>query len=182
MNKNKIGYLSLYETETPDSYVGTFLVTDEYGLPLEFKCTHAIKPTAIQKALYGEQLKPFVSINLCGLPLLNSLQNKPDLIITNQNFILGIRASINTPTIFIRRAGETLNISSEDGETQKERIESEVGDFQPVVMACHTDYKNESQQVKQMANQLFANFDIIEPFERMQKSVEILGRNDAKFK
>jgi hypothetical protein len=179
---NKIGYLSLYETEITDSFVGTFLVTNEYGLPLEFKCTHAIKPTAIQKALYGDQLKPFISINLCGIPLLNSLQNKPDLIITNHNFILAIRLSINTPTIYIRHAGETLNISSADEETPKERIESEVKDFKPIIIACHPDYKNENQQVKQIANQIFANFDIIEPFERMQKSVEILGRNDAKFK
>ena len=151
-------------------------------MPLEFKCTHAIRPTAIQKALYGENLRSYIAINLCGLPLLNSIQNKPDLIITNQSFILGIRSSINTPTIYIRRAGEAINISSEGGDRYKERIENEKGNFQPVILNFHSDFHSENTQLKKIVNELFAIFDIIEPFDRMKKSVDILGRNDSKFK
>ena len=77
MSKLKIGFYSLYETDTKDSFVGTLLITDSYGIPLEFKCTHSVKATPIQRALYGERLQPYIGIELCGVPLMKSVINVP---------------------------------------------------------------------------------------------------------
>ncbi len=183
MDKQKIGFLSLYDLETPDTYVGSLLVTDENGIPLEFKCTHAVKPTAIQKTLYGDKLKPYIAITLCGVPLFNSITNKPDLIFVNIPFILDIRAEINTPTLLIRRAGEVINLGSDkQHDNEKLRIENESGVFQPLVIQSHIEKKEEAKKYNSIINELFNNFDLIEPFQRMQKSIEILGRSDNKFK
>ena len=182
MDKQKIGFFSLYDTETPGSYVGALLVTDNYGLPLEFKCTHSVKPTAIQKSLYGDKLKPYIAVTLCGIPLLNSISNRPNLLFINIPFILGIRPQIEIPTLLIRRAGEAINLQSDDRvETEKERIENESGQYQAIVIQSHPDYKEDAKAHTATNNQLFNNFDLIEPFDRMKKSIEILGKNDRKF-
>lgn len=181
MEKQKIGFLSLYDLETLDTYVGSLLVTDNNGVPLEFKCTHSVKPTAIQKTLYGDKLKPYIAVALCGVPLLNSISNKPDILCINIPFILDIRAEIETPTLLIRRAGEIINLGT-DNKNEKHRIENVAGVFQSIVIQSHQDKKEEAQKYTSTINELFNNFDLIEPFERMKKSIEILGKNDSKFK
>lgn len=180
MEKQKIGFFSLYDTETPDSYVGALLVTDDNGIPLEFKCTQSVKPTAIQKSLYGDKLKPYIAVTLCGIPLLNSISNKPDLLFVNIPYALGIRPQIEIPTLLIRRAGESINLQSNENESEKHRIESE--SYQAIILQAHPDNKEEAKTMNGKINQLSNNFDLIEPFDRMQKSVEILGKNDSKFK
>jgi hypothetical protein len=182
MEKQKIGFFSLYDTDTADSYVGALLVTDDNGIPLEFKCTHSVKPTAIQKSLYGDKLKPYIAITLCGVPLLNNISNKPDILFINIPFILGLRPEIETPTFLIRRTGESINLQTEENETEKQKIESESGEFQAIILQTHPDNKEESKSLNGTINQLFNNFDLIEPFDRMKKSIEILGKNDTKFK
>lgn len=182
MDKQKIAFLSLYDLETPDTYVGSLLITDENGIPLEFKCTHSVKPTAIQKTLYGDKLKPYIAITLCGMPLLNSITNKPNLLCINIPFVLDIRTEIQIPTILIRRAGDVVNIGTDQqNDNGKQRIENELGAYQSIIIQSHQEHKEESQKFIITINELFNNFDLVEPFERMKKSIEILGRNDNKF-
>jgi len=182
MEKQKIGFFSLYDTDTADSFVGGMLITDENGIPLEFKCTHAVKPTSIQKSLYGDKLKPHIAVTLCGIPLLNNISNKPDILFVNIPFILGLRPETKIPTLLIKRAGESINLNSQENQSEKQRIEHESGEFQAIIIQSHPDYKEESTSFSIRINQLFSNFDLIEPFERMKKSIEILGKNDNKFK
>lgn len=182
MDKQNIGFFSLYDTANPDSYVGALLVTDENGIPLEFKCTHAVKPTVIQKTLYGDKLKPYIAGTLCALPLLKNVNNKPDVLFITLPYILGIRPETEIPTLLIRRAGESINLQSDENETEKQRLESDSGTFQAIIVQAHRTYSEESKTLNGKINQLFNNFDLIEPFERMKKSIEILGNNDNKFK
>ncbi len=55
-----LGFLSLYETTSHDGYIGSLLITDPHGIPQEFRCTHPIKPTAIQKDIIRREFR-----NLC---------------------------------------------------------------------------------------------------------------------
>lgn len=71
-NNSLIGFLSLIETEAKDGYLGALLVTDARGIPQEFRCTHPVKPTTVQKSLYGDTLLPHIGINLCGIPLIKA--------------------------------------------------------------------------------------------------------------
>ena len=65
-----IGFLALYETSPRDGYLGAILITDLQGVPQEFRCTHPVKPTALQKPLYGNTLEPYIAVDLCGIPLI----------------------------------------------------------------------------------------------------------------
>ncbi len=71
-----LGFLALYETLSHDGYLGAILITDIQGIPQEFRCTHPVKPTIIPKPLYGNTLEPYIGVNLSGIPLIQSIQNR----------------------------------------------------------------------------------------------------------
>ena len=183
MSKLKIGFYSLYETEIADSYVGTILITDSYGIPLEFKCTHSVKATGIQKALYGDRLKPYIGIELCGVPLIKSITNSPDFIFVNSDYLLAIRKKIDTAVILVNRVDKEKEEHPEEFDKEgKILIAHEYNNFEPVEIQYHPDFAKDNKNSLEEINAVCTNFDLIEPFERMKKSVEILGKSDSKFK
>jgi len=190
MNRNQgkpdllLGFLSLCETSNHDGYLGAILVTDLQGIPQEFRCTHPVKPTTLQKPLYGGTLESYVGVNLCGIPLIESIQNKPSLIVVNKDFLLGVRTGSGTPTVFIRRAGEAIEIKTfgdSQGKSKRERIDCPTGRFQPVVITPHYDYSDDTNSAREMLERVFTYLDPIEPFERMTKAIEVLGKQDKRF-
>ncbi len=183
MSKLKIGFYSLYETDTKDSFVGTLLITDNYGIPLEFKCTHSVKATAIQRALYGERLQPYIGIELCGVPLMKSVINVPDFLFVNAPYLLSMRTKVNTAVVLINKA-EQKDAEQKTGEKSEGKIilAHEYNTFEPVEISYNPDFPKDVKNTSESVKTVFENFDLTEPFERMKKSVEILGKTDQKFK
>lgn len=79
--RSLIGFLTVEPTSDNTGLIGAVLITDERGYPLEFRCTTPVRPTAIQRTLYGALLKPYVSVELCGRRLLAEIQRKPMLVV-----------------------------------------------------------------------------------------------------
>lgn len=183
--KNLIGFLGLYETLSQDGYIGSILITDHQGRPQEFRCTYQIKPTTIQKPLYGETLEPHIGVNLCGIPLIKSIQSEPSLIVVNKEFLIDIREESPCPVIFIRRAGEAIDIkesNSSDITLRRERIDCSTGRFQPIIIKLHTNYYDDDiNNTRKTLEKVFTHLDPIEPFERIEKAIEILSKQDKRF-
>ena len=89
-----LGFLELCKTSTEDGYLGAVLVTDIQGVPKEFRCTHPVKPSSIQKPLYGKALEPYIGVNLCGIPLVQSTQLSPSLLLVSKELKLKNQAQI----------------------------------------------------------------------------------------
>lgn len=183
MGNHKIAFFNLYELEGGEALIASILVTDEFGIPLEFKCTQSIKPTAIQKTLYGDKMKSYIAVKLCGLQLLGSINNMPELIFVNSRQHLELRKEIDTPTLFVSKVGDIINLSSSNEiNNEKFKLEDSSGQFQPLNLQAHISFRDDLKQAQELANSLFVNFDLAEPFDRMLKSIIILGNNDSKFK
>jgi hypothetical protein len=190
MNPNRekldvlLGFLSLYETSNHDGYLGAILVTDLQGIPQEFRCTHPVKPTTIQKPLYGDTLESYIGVNLCGIPLIESIRNKPSLLVVHKEFLLGVREASSWPVIFVRRAGETIDIKtsgSAESKSKRERMDCPTGKFQPLVIIPHYKFNDDVNSAREILEKIFSYFDPIEPFERIAKAIEVLGKQDKRF-
>lgn len=178
-----LGFLALYETPTHDGHLGAILVTDLQGIPQEFRYTHLVKPTTMQQLLYGDSLETYIGVNLCGIPLIESLQNKPSLIVVHKEVLLGVRATISCPVIFIRRAEEAIDMKTSDSPEithKRERINCSTGRFQPIVFASHPDFDDDRTSARKVIEKIFSYLDPIEPFERMTKVIEELGEQNKK--
>lgn len=183
-NNCLLGFLALFETLSKDGYLGTVLVTDLQGIPQEFRCTHPVKPTTIQKPLYGDMLEPYIGVNLCGVPLFKSIQNIPSLIVVDKEFLLDVRKAISLPVIFIRRAGEAIDLKPTTGAEsnfKRERVDCATGRFQPIVFTPHPDFNDDITVAREILEKVFSYLDPLEPFERMLKAIEVLGKQDKRF-
>lgn len=182
--KDLLAFFALYQTSSNDGYLGTVLVTNLHGIPQEFRCTHPVKPTTIQKPLYGDALEPYIGVHLCGVPLFKSIQNLPSLIVVHKEHLLDIRKSLSIPVIHIRRAGEAIDVSSTDkiGSTfKRERIDCATGRFQPIVLTAHPDFNEDATIAKDILDKIFSYLDPIEPFDRMEKAIDVLSKQDKRF-
>ena len=176
-----VGFLSVEPTPDNTGLIGAMLVTDERGYPLEFRCTTPVRPTAIQKTLYGSLLKPYVSVELCGKRLLAEVQRKPALVVTPSQDLLPL-SSEQMPIVTVLRAGDVIETESLARHLDRERLESSSGSFQPVVIMSRQDQQIEIGSVKTTLNELFHNFDILEPFDRIKTALKALAESDPKYR
>src|ERR1035438_1203629 len=79
--QTSIAFLGYREFDDGAAYRGAILVTDEWSKPLEFRCTAPVRPTDLQRTLYGKSLLPHILTELIGAPLISSVREKPQLIL-----------------------------------------------------------------------------------------------------
>jgi hypothetical protein len=159
----KAGFFLLSPTDNLETgFVGALLITDEKGLPLEFKCTESIKPTITQRALYGTQLKPYIAIKLSLIPLLQrvSSENKPDILFVRDDNHLEVRSEIALPVLFLKQAGNAQEFGNA---------------YIPQAAKMFSDDSNTSILPE-------LKFDLLEPFERIKTATEILSKQDERFR
>ena len=87
----KVAFLGYLELDNGASYRGAILVTDDWGKPLEFRCTAPVKPTAVQRTLYGSTLMPHVLVALIGKPLIDALNEEPVAVLVSESMFLDLR-------------------------------------------------------------------------------------------
>ncbi|KPJ75366.1 MAG: hypothetical protein AMS14_03700 [Planctomycetes bacterium DG_20] len=81
MSEVNIVYLDLLAFDGDKILRGGALVTDPSTEPLEFRCTSAVRPTALQRILWGARLDGHVAANLIGLPLLRKISQEYGLVL-----------------------------------------------------------------------------------------------------
>ena len=175
-----IAYFAVHPTEDRKGFLGGMLVIDSRGVPQEFQCTLPARPTAAQRALYGNTLESYLFTELIGVPLVNSLNSSPNCVIVGNRMLLGLREHVETPVIHLEKYGESLNPSS--GQLQHKRLESSLGGFQPITANTYNGYTADYESVREMLEQIFNHVDLLEPFERISTSFEVLSKRDSKFR
>jgi len=197
-----LGFLDLIISEDKENskdhsgkYFGAVLITDSTGVPLEFRCTHPIKPSLVQKQLYGKMLLPYISVTLCGLPLLNTLNIKPSLLIVKKDWFLEIREKSDIPIVFIKTSGEISGeISGELLDFQStatadsadmllsEIIDDRVGELKPINLYVKNKYKEDIGNNIEKLKKIFYKIDPLEPFDRILKALEMISTQDERFR
>ena len=107
---NTIGYFLLYpltgsQRDYIVGYIGAILVVNNEGIPLEFKCTEAIKPTPVQRSLYGGTLETHIAVELCAKPLLDKVTNKPAILFVNEQAFLTVHEKTGIPAWLVQQDG-----------------------------------------------------------------------------
>ena len=171
-------FLAVHSTQDGEGYLGGVLVTDEAGIPKEFRCTHPIRPTATQKALYGANLKPHIFNRLVGTPLIRSLTARAMFCIVAEPVLLLVRDDVDLPIFHLQRLGDVFSVMP----TKSKRIDSEHGGFQPILATCHHGHESDLETMNDYLNRLFDRIDLVEPFDRIAIAVKTLAERDDRFR
>ena len=130
---------------------GAVLVTDMDTRPYEFRCTSPVKPTPLQRILYGDTLDEYVHVELIALPLLSAAKERPTVVLVRNPTLLKVRPGLAYPTVLVRAEVSTPG----------------VGTVRPVIITGHPSFPAEASAVQAMLAPLMQKRDVLEPFERL---------------
>ena len=179
-----IGFLKVMEITT-DSYIGAILVTNLASVPTEFRVTLPVKPTAIQKSLYGKAMIPYIGAELCGRQLLQNITHQLDLIFVSPSYMVDIRPNSDAPVLHIHKQGEAIKIQSpldnSDGKSAQIQHDITPASFQPVTLTPAPAFSDDFEVVQALIEEISNKFDLLEPFERIDRAIDVLSEQDKRF-
>lgn len=175
-----IGFLAFEKTAKKDGFIGALLVTDNRGYPLEFRATTPVRPSLVQRTLYGNQLEHYVSVELCGRHLVQQSQRKPKVILVPERSLLDIAEGVQVNVVAIWRAGQKLKVE-EDKAVAAGTIKSSGSSYHPVVYTGRFVRADQEKEILSFVEECHQRFDLIEAFERMRNALELLAKEDQRF-
>lgn len=168
-------FLAVHRFDQGASYRGALLATDNNTTPLEFRCTNAIKPTQLQKTLYGDILDEHILVELIAKPLFDAATQKPCIVIITDALLLNFRKKVSIPVVLLEKESE-FNIPEED--QTRRVISSETGKYEPIVMTVHENYLDDRKIAAELLSDTFSKRSLLEPFERIEIALNEVHTRD----
>jgi hypothetical protein len=165
-----VGFLGYREFDDGEAYRGAILVTDEWSKPLEFRCTAPVRPTQLQRTLYGKSLLPHVLTELIAVPLISSVREKPQLILITDDAYFDVRYKISAPVIRVARASGAK--AKQDDQAQSLLLQSASGKFAQVEIEGHWKFSGDLDSCGDRLRDLFGRWDLTEPFQRLAEGLQ----------
>jgi ribosomal protein S2 len=109
-----IGYFMIYKSPE-DKYAGGLMTLNDKGLPINFKYTEPIKPSKIQKIIYGNNLKSFLASEIIGKKILEG-ENDIDYFFIDDNEILDF-IDTDKLLVYIKESYSDMEKTEKENET-----------------------------------------------------------------
>jgi hypothetical protein len=138
------------------AYLGALMLTDARTRPQHFSFVSPIRPTKIQRILYGPTLDEHLKVDVIANKLLKDLPLTPEILLVEAEELIAVRRVAQVPTAFLTRAG--------DGESEPGRLTSLRYDT-----GAHTD---DQEAVGRVLALLETMVDLVEPFNRMREALK----------
>ncbi len=144
-----LAFLDLATFEEGAALRGGCLVTDALTRPLEFRVSGAVRPTSLQKVLYGDTLQEYICNDLLGIPLIQSLEVKPEFVLVREAEFLKLRPRVGMPVLWAR--------ATVDGQ---------------FVLQAFPGYEQEAEAGRDALPRRLRGRNIMEPFIRIRTALD----------
>ena len=183
-----VAYFAIRKTLDNDGHIGAALIVDGRGVPQEFRCTHPVRPSTTQRALYGASIQSYITFDLCGQPLIEALTTKPFACLVETEGELVLQEYVSMPVVYAQRLGDLHEVFEPDDDEsavdpvlkRRRRLEPP-GEFDPISVQCHSGNESRIDDLLPHLQEVFSFVDVLEPFERISVAVETLGKRDKRF-
>lgn len=142
-----LGFLTVVHES--NGYIGGYLVTNQWGRPLEFRLSSAVQPNRLQQILYGETLEPYVCGDLIGKTLVDKTSVAAGCILTDRQELLDLRRNLDVPFACLAPAQAPLRGAP----------------------LCHPGFPEDADSVRELLDRLRGILDIAEPFGRIRDAM-----------
>ena len=173
---DRIGFLGVFgSVEKNTGLLGGLMVTDDEGLPLEIRVCTPVKPGKIQRAAYGESLRPYVIADLIAKPLVGSLEYRPRSVLTNE--LLCLEVDSQMPVLFIHAAGAMVVTDEYWTRELPAHHRSE-----PLNIAQKVSQERDLLvKAEMILARTIKQFDPLEVFSRIERTITVLAEHDERF-
>jgi len=176
-----LGFLVFEKTAKKDGFIAALMVTDNRGYPLEFKATTPVRPSLVQRSLYGGQLEHYVAVELCAKALIQQTQRRPIAVLVPEAWLLDLAEDSKVNVLALWRAGEVLRVEDKDTPSGGGTIRPPGSPYQPVVYRGKFKSSDQEREVLAFVEDCATRFDLIEPFQRMRAALELLAKEDPRY-
>lgn len=146
-----LGFLTIAR-EGP-SYLGGYLVTNQWGRPLEFRLSTAVQPNRVQQILYAETLEPYICGDLIGKTLVDKTGLAVQAVVTDTRAALELRYKVDFPVIWL----EPPAVGEEPA--------------QPPKPVGHPRFPDDEPLIAVLLEKLKGTVDLAEPFARIREAL-----------
>ncbi|WP_457621880.1 hypothetical protein [Persephonella sp.] len=152
------------------NYRAGVLLTDQSTKPVEFRITTGLNIDQLQEILYGEALKEVLYKEKFTIQLLNSLQEDYDVVLVKDRSLLSIRKEIEKPVVHIQKYEYFMPLNR-----QSHKIINLQEKYDPLYITISSQDENRLVSISQQLNEIYKNFNIMEPFDRIEKAIKYLS-------
>lgn len=151
---------------------GGYLLTSDYGRPLEFHYTSEVRVTGPQRLLHGPDLEEYLYSETIAKPMTDRQTKPPKIILVNEVKMLGLRRLIPAPVVhlFLSEREESLESADENPQEQPPQVQA----------VCHADYPQDLAAFDKIRELVPACFDWLEPFERIDRALAEIKDPDTR--
>jgi hypothetical protein len=147
-------------TDASNGFLGAVMVTDERTRPYHFSYVTAVRPSKMQRLLYGSTLTEHVKVDVISSKLLKGLSLVPSLILVDSPELVKSAKISQIPTAFVSKNEKEDNNNSLTG----------------LIYDCG-EYNENQEQVGKLLAQLETHVDLLDPFMRMREALKELVKS-----
>lgn len=168
-----IGYFMIYKSPE-DKYAGGLMILNDKGLPTNFKYTEPIKPSKIQKIIYGNNLKSFLASEIIGKKILEG-ENDIEYFFIDDTEILDF---LDTDKILIYIKESYSDMEKNDAENKNETYIN-ISDKKIYKLIFS---KNVGEDLINKIKDNAEYFNLSEPFIRLREALEFICSSNENLK
>jgi hypothetical protein len=158
-----LGFLTVLQES--GGYVGGYLVTNQWGRPLEFRLSTAVQPNRVQQILYAGTLRAYICADLIGKTLVDKTGVPIQLVVTDSEAVLDLRLRLEVPVVWLAAPNDPLAAQLAAGGVEVSPPAKGAG---PVL--CHPRYPGDVPAVRELLARLEPT-DLAEPFGRIREAI-----------
>lgn len=147
-----LGFLTILQESS--GHLGGYLVTNQWGRPLEFRLSTTVQPNRVQQILYGNTLSAYICADVIGKALVEKTVARPQFILTDAEPVLELRHHVPVPVAWIRAANQERE-----------------GFARPAELTTHPQYLEDAGAVADWLERQGRTLDLAEPFARIREAL-----------
>ena len=180
--KQLIGYITV---ESQENYFrGAALVTDSRGIPTDFRYTEPVRPTKLERILYGSALDIYLREDIILDNLLSAVETKPSLwILSDEELMDPVQKISKLPAVVIATSARSpLEQSGQCEPTGESGVFMLQADniSAPLRLTVSPDNVSKISQFAQFLTASAEDMELLEPFSRIARALEAVAETETK--
>jgi hypothetical protein len=178
-DEKRIGYFSLLKSDA--KFVGGIMVTNQFGVPIEFKYTEPIVPTKMQKILFGKVLDKYIRETIVRDQLARAVHLKPLIYILGHEDRSNLGAIEGWDTIAVQKVQiNQADMVGRFARTKDREVIVQLEDTDFLRLTFSTLDESVQQKIINLVIELSRGMDIVEPLERVENALRNLCQDSQE--
>jgi len=163
-----------------DCFMGGLMSVNELGLPTEFLYSEPIRPSKLQVSLYGTTLGKYLMVDVVGKGLVDASQARGVPVIVGHSELLNLATRVKRPLCrVVATSQRPLGEVGEIREKSQEEFAAQLDEtHSPYLVNIYDRVNFAVDQHLPVLVDCAGRFDLLEPLERVKRSLEVVRHGD----